>query len=79
MPEYDETNRGKLWPNRRKERETQPDMTGYFNIDGEEYFLDAWIKRDENGGLRMINLRKGNPKRKKETPPPNELDDEIPF
>lgn len=46
---YDNTNRGALFKNDRKEKETQPDYTGSLNVDGVEFFLDAWLKTAESG------------------------------
>lgn len=46
---YDNTNRGVLFKNDRKEKDTQPDRTGSINIEGVEYFLDGWIKTSESG------------------------------
>ena len=49
MAEYDPTNRGALFINDRKEKDTQPDRTGSLNVDGVEYFLDGWIKESRDG------------------------------
>ena len=47
--EYDNTNRGALFRNNRKEQDSQPDHTGSINVDGKEYFLNAWIKTSQSG------------------------------
>lgn len=44
MNDFDNTNRGAIWPNDRKSQDTHPDYTGSINIEGTEYFLDAWKK-----------------------------------
>jgi hypothetical protein len=44
MTEYDNTNRGVLFINNRKEKEKQPDRKGEINIDGKEYWLSGWTK-----------------------------------
>ena len=49
MTEYDNTNRGALFANDRKERDTQPDRTGSLNVDGVEYFIDGWLKESRDG------------------------------
>jgi hypothetical protein len=46
---YDNTNRGVLFVNDRKEKDGQPDRTGSLNVDGVEYFLDGWLKTSESG------------------------------
>ena len=46
---YDNTNRGSIWKNDRKETETHPDFTGTINVDGVEYWLNGWRrKKDAN-------------------------------
>ena len=49
MAEYDSTNRGALFINDRKERDTQPDRTGSLNVNGVEYFIDGWLKESRDG------------------------------
>ena len=44
---YDNTNRGSIWKNDRKEKETQPDFTGSLNVEGVEYFFDAWKRKQD--------------------------------
>jgi hypothetical protein len=44
---YDNTCRGAIWPNRNKKTENHPDFTGSLNVDGVEYFLDAWKKKPD--------------------------------
>jgi hypothetical protein len=48
--QYDNTNRWVLFKNERKDKDTSPDYTGTLNVDGVEYFLDAWLKDGKNGG-----------------------------
>lgn len=47
--EYDNTNRGVLFKNERKEKPTQPDLKGSINIDGKEYWLSGWSKISSKG------------------------------
>ena len=49
MTEYDNTNRGVLFVNNRKERDSQPDRTGSLNVGGVEYFIDGWLKKSRDG------------------------------
>lgn len=49
MTKYDQTNRGVLFVNDRKETETQPDRTGSLNVEGVEYFFDGWLKESKDG------------------------------
>ena len=54
MTTYDNTNRGVLFVNDKKEAgDKKPDRTGSLNVDGVEYFLDGWIKKSESGKTFM--------------------------
>ena len=44
---YDNTNRGSIWKNERKTTDTHPDFTGSINVEGVEYFLDAWKRKPD--------------------------------
>ena len=44
---YDNTNRGAMWSNVDRVSEKHPDFKGSLNIDGREYWLAGW-KRKEN-------------------------------
>ncbi len=58
MTQYDNTNRGVLFINDRKERDTQPDRTGSINIEGVEYFLDGWIKDGSKGKFLSLSVKR---------------------
>lgn len=49
MTDFDQTNRGVLFRNDRKTKDTQPGYTGSLNVDGVEFFLDAWVKESKTG------------------------------
>jgi hypothetical protein len=53
MNQYDDTNRGALFKNDRKESDNHPDYKGKINIEGVDYWLSAWIKTDKNGAKYM--------------------------
>jgi hypothetical protein len=93
MP-YDNTNRGALFKNERKEKETQPDYTGSLNVGGVDYFLDAWLKTAESGRKFMSVSVKRKEKQPEAAPAPaparpaqrapaktgfDDMDDSIPF
>ena len=46
---YDNTNSGLLAKNDRKEKDTHPDYRGKINVDGQDYWLSAWIKVGREG------------------------------
>ena len=49
MTEYDDSNRGVLFRNDRKESDRHPDYKGSINVDGVEYWLSAWLKESKTG------------------------------
>jgi hypothetical protein len=49
MPSYDNTNRGALFVNDRREKSTHPQYTGSLDVEGTEYWLSAWLKKSQNG------------------------------
>jgi hypothetical protein len=53
--EYDNTNRGSIWKNDKKETETQPDFTGSLDVNGVQYWVSAW-KRKEGAGPKAPAL-----------------------
>lgn len=46
MSDFDNTNRGSIWKNKKKEKETHPDFTGTLNVDGVEYWVSAWKRKE---------------------------------
>jgi hypothetical protein len=44
--EYDNTNRGQIWKNEKKEKDTHPDFKGDINVDGVEYWVSAWRRKE---------------------------------
>jgi len=77
MPKYDDTNRGALFRNTRKESDKGPDYKGQINVDGTEYWIAAWLKESKEGKKYMslaVTPKDGTvvPKKKQD-------DDQIPF
>ena len=63
---FDPTNRFAIWPNRDKRPDKQDaDFTGTINIDGVEYWLNAWKRKpDAKEGAPSLSgtvKRKGQP------------------
>jgi uncharacterized protein (DUF736 family) len=55
MPEYDDTNRGAMFKNDRKETDRHPDMKGSLNVEGREYWVSAW-KQVSKAGQGYVSL-----------------------
>lgn len=60
MATYDNTNRGVLFDNDRKEQDTHPDMTGTLNVNGVDHWFSAWWKDGQRGEFLSLSL--GKPK-----------------
>lgn len=59
MKQYDNTNRGVLFPNDKKGNEKRPDLTGDINVEGVEYRLSAWKKSSKAGNnFLSISIQK---------------------
>ncbi len=50
---FDNTNRGALFKSDRREKETDADYRGSINIDGRDFWLNAWIKESKAGSKYM--------------------------
>jgi single-stranded DNA-binding protein len=54
--QYDNTNKGILSRNDRKEKDTHPSHKGSINVEGVEYWLDAWTKERKDGSGKFFSL-----------------------
>ena len=85
MAEFDNTNRGVLFKNKKK-TEKGPDYTGKLDVDGTDFELAAWIRKSQKGTMFMSlslgkQLEKEEPKAKPQLTNASMDDDdnEIPF
>lgn len=82
MSDYDNTNRWTLFRNERKDKPSQPEFTGSINIDGVEYWLNAWTK-EGNGKKFFSGTVKPKEQRAAATTGASRMgaliDDDIPF
>jgi hypothetical protein len=78
MSEFDKTNTWTLNRNDRRRNDKDSEFSGSINIDGKEYWLNAWVKEGKRG-----KFFSGSVKPKDGTKPiaanKIELNDEIPF
>lgn len=93
MTEYSNENTFALFQNDKGDNPNRPDRTGRLNVDGVEYYIDGWLKKDKNGNSYL----QGKVKRKEKQVPPDHMrtqrapskprpveatptdDDDIPF
>lgn len=54
--QYDNTNRGALFKNDRKESDSHPDLSGQINVDGKDYWLSGWTKRNDDNSFKVLSL-----------------------
>lgn len=50
---YDNTNRGALFKNDKKETDKHPDYKGKLNVNGRDFYLSAWLKTAKDGNKYM--------------------------
>ena len=55
MTDYDDNNRGQIWPNDKEGNEKRPDFTGSLNVEGVEYWVSGW-KRKEGANPKSPSL-----------------------
>ena len=86
MADYDNTNTGAIFVNDKKTSDKHPDRKGSLNVNGEEFWLSGWLKKDKNGNPFMSLAV--TPKEQQAAPTAKQVpsarngaafDDEIPF
>jgi hypothetical protein len=83
--QYDNTNRGSIWKNDKKETDNHPDFTGTLNVDGIEFWVSAW-KRKEGADPKApalsftVRMKEEKPQQKTQTSKTvDDFEDDIPY
>ena len=71
-------NSGILFKNNDKQAQNHADYKGSANIDGNEYFMDAWIRKGEKGNFMSFKF-KAKTGKPAQTKFKEEDDDAFPF
>ncbi|MES2602123.1 MAG: hypothetical protein V4602_15075 [Pseudomonadota bacterium] len=94
MAEMDKTNRGAIWKNQKKERDTHPDFTGSLNVNGVEFWVSAWKRKEDASDKAPALSFSIKPKEDRAAPPArnsyadakgraparnDDMQDDIPF
>ena len=84
--QFDNTNRGALFRNDKATTDKHPTHTGKINIEGRDYYLNAWVKDGKKGKFFSLSVKPvdeqpgGHPDRfHNQRPVKDELGDDIPF
>ena len=58
MTDFDNTNRGALFKNKDKDAShpNWSDYQGSINVNGVEYYIDAWLKTAKDSGMKFMSL-----------------------
>ena len=83
---YDNTDKGSLFTNDKKETEKHPDYNGSINVGGKEYWLSGWKKKSEKTGKSFLSLsvreKQDTPRQSSEPTRKAKIDDfsdDMPF
>jgi hypothetical protein len=85
--EFSNINRGSVWRNEKKEADTHPDFTGSINIEGVEYWLSGWKRKEganpKSPALSLSFKRKDVQQKAAPNAEPkgdfDDFEDDIPF
>jgi uncharacterized protein (DUF736 family) len=81
---YDNTDRGVLFKNDKQGNESRPDYRGTLNVNGQDFWISAWVKSSKAGNKYMsLSVQpkeaKAETERQSAAPASAAFDDDIPF
>ena len=86
MADYDNSNRGVLFKNDKKEPgDKKPDYTGSIDVGGVDHFLDGWIRKSQAGktflslSIKPKNAKQAQKPAQKPSAGFDDLESDIPF
>lgn len=78
--EFDNSNRGSLFKNDKKTTEQMPDYKGQINVNGEEFWLNAWLKTSKQGTKFMsLSISPKDRQVSEPTRKATQVDEDAPF
>lgn len=56
MVQHDNTNKGTIAKNARKETDTHPDIAGSINVEGKDFWINGWLRKNSRDGSSFYSL-----------------------
>ena len=74
-------NKGAIFRNSKKEKESQPDYQGSINVDGKEKAISLWLNTSKDGKTKYFSASISEPYKKDSAPQTQnkQVIDEMPF
>lgn len=90
MTTYDNTNSGALFKNDKQGNEKRPDYNGSLNVNGQDFWISAWLKEGKNGKFMSLSVKPKDEKPAQRQAPPSrsappsrggfdDMDSDVPF